>query len=350
MFYSEHDLCDQIRPDDFTLIVQLVPFLLIPAPEVLQCIRIASAKSVVGISPTWVLLRFLFCTVNLGNVLVLPYTFAATDCCVKRNLTAQSCASCLLLVLQAGLVWLCNGISTILFLVYYIDRKPRILASSIGIIKLSSTTSTHPPWTPDRRTISILCLVGSAGLIPISVAYIVPLFPTTEAYWYSLEAWSFGLNIFTACLAVMQGLPQIRLAGTLCRLRWAGEMDRARAAAATGAPDEEERERGTKKDLGLRCAVFGSIRWAIMAAVWTTWFGARLYENINFYLPVLWVVGAQVYLNYLVVGLEDAMVAWVLWRDGRASSRGRPITPTLASERTPLLIGVRWHESGGQEL
>lgn len=49
-----------------------------------------------------------------------------------------------------------------------------------------------------------------------------------------------------------------------------------------------------------------------MAAMWTVWFGGRLYANINFYLPVMWLVGAQVYWNYLVIAGEELMLFWLV--------------------------------------
>ncbi|KAK6332252.1 hypothetical protein TWF696_002973 [Orbilia brochopaga] len=349
MFYSTHDLCDQIRPEPPTLVLQLLLFLLIPVPDILQCVRIARTKSTAGISPSSVLLRFLFCTVNFGNALVLPYTFAATECCAKRQLAPPACLSCLLVVIQAGFVWLSTGVSTVVFLVYYTDRKPRILASSIGTIKLSSGSATYPPWTPGRGFISVLALLATAGAIPISLAYIVPMFPITEFYWHTLEAWSFGLNILTACLAVVQGLPQITLTTILCLRRQTAEADVTKSRAAAAA-SEENRKLARKLDIWQ--AMAGSVRWVLLAGAWTTWFGSRLYENINFYLPVLWVVGAQTYLDYLVVGVEDLIVAWTLWVEGQSSQRGKAIVRQQAAptERTPLLTGIRWHEEGGQDI
>ncbi|KAF3911312.1 hypothetical protein ABW21_db0204268 [Orbilia brochopaga] len=309
MFYSTHDLCDQIRPDSITLALQLFTFLLIPVPDILQCIRISRTKSTAGVSPSSVLLRFLFCTVNLGNSLVIP---------------------------------------TVMFLINDTDRKPRILASSIGTIKLSSGSSAYPPWTPGRVFISILCLLASAGVIPVSLAYIVPFLPTTEGYWNTLEAWSFGLNILTACLAVLQGLPQITLTTILCLRRQAADADVPKTRAA-GAVSDEDRMLARKLDFWQ--AIAGAVKWSLLAAVWTTWFGSRLYENINFYLPVLWVVGAQTYLDYLIVGFEDTVVAWLLWAEGRSTRPYKMAAQQAApTERTPLLTGIRWHEEGGQDI
>ncbi|KAJ6259395.1 hypothetical protein Dda_6296 [Drechslerella dactyloides] len=352
MFYSTHDLCDQVRADSLDLALQLLPFLLIPVPDILQCIRITRVRSTVGISPSSVLLRFLFCTVNLGNALVLPYTFAATECCSKRRLAPAACMSCLLIILHAAFLTFRGDVySTVIFLIYDTDRKPRILASSIGTIKLSSGSANYPPWTPGRGLISTLCLLASVGVIPISLVYIVPFVPTTDAYWTTLEAWSFGLNILTACLAVMQGLPQITLTTILCLRERAADADRTKPTAAT-APSEQDRK--LAKKLGVWQAMAGSVRWLLLAAAWTTWFGSRLYENINFYLPVLWVVGAQGYMNYMVVGFEDLVVAWMLRAESNISHRhrmiGRQATQPAPTERTPLLTGIRWHEEGGQEI
>ncbi|KAK6337311.1 hypothetical protein TWF730_002716 [Orbilia blumenaviensis] len=350
MFYSTHNLCDQIHPDTSTLVLQLLPFILIPIPDIIQCIRVSRQRSTTGISPTSVLLRFLYCTANLGNALTIPYTFAATECCQTSKLSVPSCALNLLVVLQAAVLWGSNGISTAIFLLKHHDHTPRILPSPSGELTLSKPLRLYPPWTPGAGFISIICAIASIGVLPISLSYIIPLFPANESYWYSLEAWSFGLNITTAGLAFLQGIPQIALTGAILLGRAGRSNDFA------------------KKDVDLAAArrielwflVLNATKWILLAVVWTSWFGQRLYENINFYLPVLWVVGAQVYLDYLVVGIEDTLLAWMVWSGRRKDWKGasdvsvhsvengcRSVPPT---ERTPLLTGgMRWHDEGGQE-
>ncbi|KAK6544835.1 hypothetical protein TWF694_001516 [Orbilia ellipsospora] len=341
MFYSNHDLCDQIRPEAIVFLVQLIPFFLIPIPEILQYVRITEQKSTKGISPTAVLLRFLFCTVNFGNALTIPYTFAAAECCQKSESGIASCALNMLVVVHAGFLWLCNAISTIVFLFYYKDPKPRLVSSASGDIRISAGTKLYPPWTPDHSLISTVCLVSSITIIPISLFYIIPLSATTDSYWYTLEGWSFGLNISAAALAFVQGLPQATLTGRiLLRQRQTGHE--------AGFKDDNS----TMKKLEFLYLSTNSLKWFVLAGVWTTWFGGRLYANINFYLPVLWIVGAQVYLNYLIVAVEDAILAWVFWFQGTSGSK-KPVEANQAdtpNERTPLLPGgIRWHDDGGEQ-
>ncbi|KAK6500124.1 hypothetical protein TWF481_010480 [Arthrobotrys musiformis] len=348
MFYSAHKLCDQIHPDNATLIAQLVTFVLIPIPDIIQIVRISRQKSTSGISPTSILLRFLYCTANLGNALTIPYTFAATECCQNAGLSIPSCMLDMLVVLQAAALWGSNAISTIVFLLKHRDRTPRILSSPSGELALSRSFSLYPPWTPGVGFISAICIIASGGILPISLSYIIPLFAINESYWGSLEAWSFGLNIITAALAFLQGIPQIALTGTIL--------------FGKGA-----RSNLSRKDADLAAArrtefwflTLNAGKWILLAAVWTTWFGQRVYENINFYLPVLWVVGAQVYLDYLVVGVEDTLLAWMVWSSRRRDwdtdsvisdhrvENGSPARPT---EQTPLLTGgMRWHDDGAQD-
>ncbi|KAF3190581.1 hypothetical protein TWF788_008101 [Orbilia oligospora] len=349
MFYSSHKLCDQIHPDTSTLVLQLVPFVLIPITDIIQCIRISRQKSTSGISPTSILLRFLYCTANLGNAFTIPYTFAATECCRNSGLSIPSCMLNMLVVLHAVVLWGSNTISTIVFLFKHNDQTPRILSFPSGELAVSRPFSLYPPWTPGSGFIATICIIASAGILPISLSYIIPLFAVNESYWGSLEAWSFGLNIITAGLAFLQGIPQIALTGAILF----GKRERIHNLS--------------KKDTDLIAArkmefwflTINAAKWVLLAAVWTTWFGQRLYENINFYLPVLWVVGAQVYLDYLIVGVEDTLLAWMVWsskrRDWETESvmsdggveNGSFMRPT---EQTPLLTsGMRWHDEGGQD-
>ncbi|KAK6355986.1 hypothetical protein TWF718_000361 [Orbilia javanica] len=350
MFYSSHKLCDQIHPDTPTLIFQLIPFVLIPIPDIIQCVRISHQKSTSGISPTSVLLRFLYCTANLGNALTIPYTFAATECCQNAGLSVSSCMLNMLVVLQAAVLWGSNAISTIVFLFRHNDQTPRIFSSPSGELALSRPFSLYPPWTPGVGFISTICIMASAGILPISISYIIPLFIVNESYWGSLEAWSFGLNIITAGLAFLQGIPQIALTGTILL----GKTD-------TTNFSRKDAELATARSMEFWFLTISAAKWTLLAAVWTTWFGQRLYENINFYLPVLWVVGAQIYLDYIVVGVEDTLLAWMVCRsnarrdwetnsDISEYSRVENSGPPRPTEQTPLLTGgMRWHEEGGHD-
>ncbi|EPS43392.1 hypothetical protein H072_2677 [Dactylellina haptotyla CBS 200.50] len=260
----------------------------------------------------------------------------------------------MLVVIQAAFGWICSAISTTIFLAYNVDQKPQIVSSPSGSVRLSSPLELYPPWTPGRGFISTLCIASSVVLIPTSLLYIIPAFPTTEPYWHTLEVWSFGLNILSAGLAFVQGIPQVTLTGFLL----------LRQTENSVQPSTEGTNASFQR-MELLYYISSALKWFILAGVWTTWFGARLYGNMNFYLPVLWVVGAQVYLNYLVVGLEDIIVAWMLWCGPRAASKGktgaRPTETSTtisvgarnhgpANERTPLLAsGMRWHDEGGEQ-
>lgn len=348
MFHSSHKLCDQIHPNSPTLILQLITFFLIPIPDIIQCVRISHQKSTSGISPTSVLLRFLYCTANLGNALTIPYTFAATECCQSSGLSVPSCMLNMLVVLQAAVLWGSNAISTVVFLFKHNDHTPHILSYPSGELALSRPFSLYPPWTPGVGFISTICFIASAGILPISLSYIIPLFAVNESYWGSLEAWSFGLNIITAGLAFLQGIPQIALTGTIL---FGKRNNLARKDA----------DLATARRMEFWFLTFNAVKWVLLAVVWTTWFGQRLYENINFYLPVLWVVGAQVYLDYLVVGVEDTLLAWMVWssrrRDWETSSdisdhraETGSTSPARSTEQTPLLTGgMRWHDDGEQD-
>ncbi|KAK6530991.1 hypothetical protein TWF281_007817 [Arthrobotrys megalospora] len=254
-----------------------------------------------------------------------------------------------LVVLQAAVLWGSTAISTVIFLLHHNDQTPRILSSPSGELTLSKPFSLYPPWTPGVGFISTVCTAASAGILSISLAYILPLFTVDESYWSSLEAWSFGLNIMTAGLAFVQGIPQIALTGAILL----GKRERR-------SPSRKDVDLAAARTLELWVLASNAAKWVLLGMVWTTWFGQRLYENINFYLPVLWVVGAQAYLNYLMVGVEDTLLAWMVWSGKRrywessddigdhgVESRSPSTRPT---ERTPLLAGgMRWHDEGGQD-
>lgn len=98
--------------------------------------------------------------------------------------------------------------------------------------------------------------------------------------------------------------------------------------------------------------VLKTFLWFLLAGLWTTWFGRRIYANINFYIPMLWVVGAETWVNYAIAGVEDGILVLVMLRkrmDGGAEpqmsqnqqsrSREETVRQGEPDERTPLLGG-----------
>jgi len=309
------------------LLAHLITVAFIPVPYLIQCSHFVAHKSTGDFSPTSILLSFLFCTVNLAHVINIPYTFSAIECCSKRNLSGIECSANLAVVIQAGFVWFCNAILTIAFLSYHVVQKVSVVPivapadSERRILRLSWLLE---PWTPSRSIIIFVCCTSTVVLIPFSVLFLAAVYPTNVSYWLTLGAWSYALNVASTALALFQGIPQIRKF--------------SKVEKPTG--------------ISMVYLVLKTFLWFLLAGLWTTWFGRRIYANINFYIPMLWVVGAETWVNYAIAGVEDGILVLVMLRkrmDGGAEpqmsqnqqsrSREETVRQGEPDERTPLLGG-----------
>ncbi|CAN8102479.1 unnamed protein product [Discula destructiva] len=169
-----------------------------------QHYRIISRGTSFGLSPYFVLLGTTSATSAFANIIVLPPSRTAIDCC--RIIRGFACMAGLLGVAQITVQWICFTIIMILFLIYF----PR-------------ATPATPDPTPDDKSppsyrsaviVVLICILYAVALA-IASTYIILARPGL--------AWGFadGLGITATALASVQYFPQIY---TTWKLRSLGSL------------------------------------------------------------------------------------------------------------------------------
>ncbi|PSR77380.1 hypothetical protein BD289DRAFT_509423 [Coniella lustricola] len=157
-----------------------------------QHFRIISRGTSFGLSPYFVLLGTTSATAAFANIIVLPPSRTSIDCC--RVISGFACTAGLLGIAQITVQWLCFGLITILFLVYFPKATPN---------------TPHPesdPQPPSYRSAVIVVLICLVFALAIGIASaVVVLQQSPHAAWQ----WANALGITATALASIQYFPQI---------------------------------------------------------------------------------------------------------------------------------------------
>ncbi|KZZ89634.1 PQ loop repeat protein [Moelleriella libera RCEF 2490] len=156
-----------------------------------QHYRIISRGTAEGISPYFVLLGTTSATSGFANILTVPQSRDAIECC--RELETFQCAAAMLGVAQLGMQWMCFALILVLFLIFFRYRDANISSDELR--------GESPRWQT-AMGVGLACLAHGLVVVILTGVFTIAL-PN------HLTAWANFLGVMAAALAAVQYFPQI---------------------------------------------------------------------------------------------------------------------------------------------